>query len=344
MSTQELGVLGLGGSALGAVLGTPLVWPRAARSWDARLLGVLLLSASALAALISARLAGLVAPAAPVEHAINLLGFAALPVVVLYTRRAAADPAGLRDAWLWGPAVAYVAVACGRGLLGQDTRVPFVWLLPAVLSFTVLSAVPLRRPTRVTGLLVQPGWIVGFLVVLNAAQIVRLTFGRLSPVGAAVPLAISGAFVTLVAFIAWKTADAPSREGPQAVAKYSRSGLDAGEAHEFLTRIDATLSRDRLFARPDLTLATLASAAGCTPHRLSEALNRFGGTSFRDLIQRRRVDDAKAQLEEPESERFTIEGVGVSAGFRSRSAFYEAFRRYEGMTPAEYRASRRRRA
>jgi AraC-like DNA-binding protein len=343
MSAQELAVLGLGGSALGAVLGTPLVWPRATRSWDARLLGVMLLSTSALAALISARLAGLVAPVALVEHAINLLGLSALPVVVLYTRRAAADLVGLRDAaWLWGPAVAYFTAACGRGLLGQDTRVPFAWLLPAVLAFTVLSALPLQRPTRVNGVLVQPGWVVGFLIVLNAAQIVRLTLGHLAPVRAVVPLAISGAFVTLVAFIAWKMANVPGGDSTPAAAKYSRSGLDADEAREFLARIEATLARDRLFARPDLTLATLASVVGCTPHQLSEALNRFGGTSFRDLVQRRRVDDVKAQLDEPDSERFTIEGVGVAAGFRSRSAFYEAFRRLEGMTPAEYRASRRR--
>jgi AraC-like DNA-binding protein len=50
----------------------------------------------------------------------------------------------------------------------------------------------------------------------------------------------------------------------------------------------------------------------------------------------------KAQLLDPASERFTIEGIGASAGFGSRSALYAAFRRFEGMTPTAFRASHQR--
>jgi AraC-like DNA-binding protein len=96
-----------------------------------------------------------------------------------------------------------------------------------------------------------------------------------------------------------------------------------------------------LFARADLTLADLAAAVGCSPHQASEALNRYGGVSFHDLINQRRVDDVKAQLADPASDRFTIEGIGASAGFGSRSALYAAFRRLEGTTPTAYRAARR---
>jgi AraC-like DNA-binding protein len=98
----------------------------------------------------------------------------------------------------------------------------------------------------------------------------------------------------------------------------------------------------RLFARADLTLAQLASAAGSTPHQVSEVLNRYSRVTFHDLINRRRVDDVKAQLLDPASERFTIEGIGSCAGFGSRSALYAAFRRFEGMTPTAFRHDRRR--
>jgi hypothetical protein len=76
---------------------------------------------------------------------------------------------------------------------------------------------------------------------------------------------------------------------------------------------------------------------GCTPHQLSEVLNRHARITFHELLNRRRVADVKAQLLAPEANRYTIEGIGASAGFGSRSALHAAFRRLEGKTPVEFR-------
>jgi hypothetical protein len=77
MGAHELAFVGLAGSGLGTALSVPMVWPRARRSPDVRLLGGALLLMSAIAGLISARLAGLAPPSAEVEHAINVLGLCA---------------------------------------------------------------------------------------------------------------------------------------------------------------------------------------------------------------------------------------------------------------------------
>jgi AraC-like DNA-binding protein len=115
--------------------------------------------------------------------------------------------------------------------------------------------------------------------------------------------------------------------------------VDDALAAQLLARIEETLTRERLFARTDLTLPQLAAAVGATSHQVSEVLNRCAGVSFHDLINRRRVEDVKAQLRDPASEGFTIEGIGASAGFGSRSALYAAFRRHEGTTPTAFRSS-----
>jgi AraC-like DNA-binding protein len=52
------------------------------------------------------------------------------------------------------------------------------------------------------------------------------------------------------------------------------------------------------------------------------------------------VEDVKAQLTDPSADRYTVEGIGASAGFGSRSALYAAFRRLEGVTPTEVRRRR----
>jgi AraC-like DNA-binding protein len=351
MGVQELAVVGLVGSGVGAALGLPMVWPRPRGTSDPRLLGAAMLLVSAVAALISARLAGLVPASELVGHGINLGGLTAFPMAVVYTRHATGSPN--RCAWtLWLPAGVYLAVAGVRAALGLDTSVPFIWLLPVVLTFTAMSAATLwRRTGRPATALVPPEWVVGFLVVVNVAQIIRMDFGHVPAIRALVPLVFTAGFVAMVAFVAWRTVaarletpiDAGVVERP-AVARYERSALDEASARALLARLDDVLTRERLFARPELTLGQLADAAGSTPHLVSEALNRFGGTSFRELVTCRRVDDVKAQLRAPDSDRYTIEGIGAAAGFRSRSALYDAFHRREGMTPTAFRAAVRRTA
>jgi AraC-like DNA-binding protein len=262
---------------------------------------------------------------------------------VLYARRATA-PSGswCSTSILWLPAGGYVAWLALAEAVGARARVPFVWMLPVILGFTAVTVATAARPACDTGLL-SPRWLSGFLVAVNAAQVIRLLFGHVEPVRALVPLVLSSGFVALVSHVAWLAATRRQAAQSSDSARYDRSTLDAARAGALLARVDTALTEGRLFVRQELTLGQLAEAAGCTPHQLSEALNRHGRTSFRDLLQRRRVEEAKALLLEADSERFTIEGIGVSAGFRSRSALYTAFRRLEGITPVEYRAARRKR-
>ena len=334
MGAHELALMGLAGSSVGTALSVPMVWPRAERPLDVRLLGGALLLMSAVAALISARLAGLAPASAEVGHAINVLGLFTFPLLVLYTRHATGARVSRSDAAWWTPAGAYAGLVAIRGI---EESVPFAWMLPVVCGFTAVSVATLwmRRDRRHT--LIPAEAVVAFVVLLNAAQIVRMEFGHVPVVRALVPLVISAGFIAMAAFATWRAA--AIRQEPEAAPRYERSGLDEAIAPELLARIEAALTRDRLFARADLTLAQLAAAASASPHQVSEALNRYAGVSFNDLVNRRRVEDVKAQLLDPASDRFTIEGVGASAGFGSRSALYAAFKRFEGQTPTSFRAA-----
>ncbi|MEZ5291201.1 MAG: AraC family transcriptional regulator [Vicinamibacterales bacterium] len=358
MGAYELALVGLVGSGVGAALGAPLLWAGPRRG-DVRLLGGALLVTAAVAALISARLAGLVPASAAVGHAVNVLGLVAMPLGVAYVRLAAGRRRPMHPALL-APLAAYAVAAAIRGALTGASGVPFAWLLPVVLGLTGVAALTVRRGAARRAGLVPAEWVVGFMALLNVAQIARMDLGHLPLVRAIVPLVVLGGVVALAAFVTWRQAtssheppwagghpgDPDPRTDPVAIdrpaaepapPRYERSALDDGSAADLRARVDRALEADRLFARPDLTLARLASAAGSTPHLVSEVLNRFGGTSFRDVVTRRRVDDVKAQLGDPASDRFTIEGIGASAGFRSRSALYDAFRRCEGTTPTAYR-------
>ncbi len=355
MGAYELAFIGLAGSGVGTALGVPMVWPRSNRPFDVRLLGSAALFMSAAAALISARLAGLAPASAATEHTINLLGLCTFPLLVMYARHAVQAPITHAQAAWWAPAVVYGTAIAVRAAAGSSTRVPFAWLAPIVCSFTIAAAITLWRHRHQRRPVVVPAAaVVGFVALLNAAQLVRMEFGYIAVVRALVPLVMSVGFLAMAGYAAWRVS--PGRgagplsrgAGPLGPASspspitrphvpYERSGLEEEAARQLLARVEQALGRDRMYARTDLTLAHLAAAVDATPHQLSEALNRFAGASFADVVNRRRVDDVKAQLLDPANDRFTIEGIGASAGFGSRSALYTAFRRLEGMTPTEFR-------
>lgn len=363
MGMHELAVAGLVGSGLGALLGAPLVWPRVDRRTDLTAFGAATVLLAFIAGLISARLAGLVPGSVWVSHAINLAGLAAFECALLYVRTAsgAARPAATR---IMTPLVIYGCLAAISARLGHGSSVPFSWLLPLVLSYTATGMWLLRRrSTSIDRSFVPPEWVVGFMALVNVAQITRMDLAHVPQMRAVVPLVMLLGFAAIAVLVSFRVARTlapvpagllPSlgppvaagsdsgADGALASAGYTRSGLDDRAARELLQRIEQTLDRDRLFARPDLSLTALARAVHSTPHLVSEALNRVGGTSFREVVTRRRVADVKAQLEDAASDRYTIEGIGTSAGFGSRSALYEAFKRWEGTTPTAYRDTRRR--
>jgi AraC-like DNA-binding protein len=315
-------------------------------------MGGWLLTASALAGIISARLIGLLPTTAAVEHAVNLLGFSAYPLLYLCLREQSGRPTRFSEGWwLWLPASVYVAVLATRAALNTGTRVPFVWVLPALLAFTALCVVTVcRRDRRPSDDIVPAAGIVLFLLALNVAQIVRMLFGHVPLVPALVPIVMTGGFVAIVGLVVWRALNSviPAHSivgsgvtDAAATPRYGRSGLDAAAAATLFADIERALAERRLFADPHLTLARLAEAVGATSHLVSEALNRHARTGFHELVNRHRVADVKAQLIHPDADRFTIEGIGATAGFGSRSALYAAFKRHEGMTPAEFRARAR---
>ncbi len=348
MGTLEFAVIGLAGSGIGAALGLPLLWPRSTQAPGtavlARLMGGWLLAVSLVVAIISARVIGLLPGSAAAEHAVNILGLSSFPLLYMYVYRQTRPSAPQRRMWwLWLPAAAYATLIVIRASLGTDTRVPFAWMLPVLLAFTLGCAwLVARREDQAPAGIIPAEWLVGFLVVLNAAQIVRMLFGHVAPVPALVPFVITLEFVALVGVVAWRAAGSrPPTPDVVLPPRYEKSGLDADAGRALLDRVERALSNGRLFADPGLTLSGLAASVDSTPHQVSEVLNRYGNVTFHELLNRQRVDDVKMQLRDPSADAYTIEGIGASAGFGSRSALYAAFRRLEGMTPAEFRAQRK---
>lgn len=93
---------------------------------------------------------------------------------------------------------------------------------------------------------------------------------------------------------------------------------------------------DKEYKNPELTLKILADKLNSPSYLVSQTINLFYKKSFFDLINERRVQDAKERLmASPLPDK--IETIAYDAGFNSRAAFYRAYKKYTGETPGENR-------
>lgn len=118
----------------------------------------------------------------------------------------------------------------------------------------------------------------------------------------------------------------PHRSGGQ--AQYARPGpRPSGPLAPVLDWLDAHLTEP-------LTLAGVAAQAHMSPRTLERRFRDETGDSLAAWIARRRVERARALLEDS---RLTVTQVAHAAGFGSTEAMRRHFHSYTGTTPRSYR-------
>ena len=119
--------------------------------------------------------------------------------------------------------------------------------------------------------------------------------------------------------------------------KYAKSGLCEERLTEYRARLEHAMTVERLYLRSDLTLPKLAGIVDCSVNHMSQVINSGVGLSFFDYLNRYRVEHAKELLAGSGSRNGAVLNVAFAVGFNSNSAFYAAFKKYVGETPAQYR-------
>jgi AraC-like DNA-binding protein len=122
--------------------------------------------------------------------------------------------------------------------------------------------------------------------------------------------------------------------------KYAKSGLSTAQLNEFKNRLETLMQSEKAFLGSDLTLPKLAAVVDCSVNHLSQVINSGFGMSFFDYLNKHRIQHAKKLLSEYNGYNSAILNVAFASGFNSNSAFYAAFKKCIGQTPAQYRRAR----
>jgi AraC-like DNA-binding protein len=134
--------------------------------------------------------------------------------------------------------------------------------------------------------------------------------------------------------------DASLSDPPQQIGKYAKSGLSEAQFAACKERLEEAMCAEQVYLRSDLTLPKLAHLVDCSVNHLSQVINAGFGKNFFDYMNRYRVEHAKELLVNQDGNGGAVLNIAFAVGFNSNSAFYAAFKKYVGLTPAQYRRAK----
>ncbi|MCB0745157.1 MAG: AraC family transcriptional regulator [Ignavibacteriae bacterium] len=105
------------------------------------------------------------------------------------------------------------------------------------------------------------------------------------------------------------------------------------------TKLDELMSDKKMYLNEELTLRNLSSALKVNDKKLSILLNQFLNTSFYDYVNTLRIHEVKRKMKSAEFDNYSLFGIAMESGFKSKSTFHRFFKKTVGCTPAEYKKS-----
>ncbi len=106
---------------------------------------------------------------------------------------------------------------------------------------------------------------------------------------------------------------------------------------EIMSQIESLMQETKQYRDQELSIYNLSKELEINKTYLSYVINEKKGQNFSSFINHYRINEAKILLHDKEMENYTIEGIANTVGFNSKSSFNAAFKKYEGMTPSEYK-------
>jgi AraC-like DNA-binding protein len=105
-----------------------------------------------------------------------------------------------------------------------------------------------------------------------------------------------------------------------------------------LRQLEHLMTVERVYRQESLSIGLLAVKLGMLEHRLRTLINQeLGHRNFNAFLNRYRIDEAKAALQDPDQIDVPVLTIALDAGFRSITPFNRAFKADTGMTPTEFR-------
>ena len=117
--------------------------------------------------------------------------------------------------------------------------------------------------------------------------------------------------------------------------KYDTSGLQTNH-QEIFRSIQTYFNQEKYFLQTDASLKDLSEKLNQPANYISQSINQEAQQNFNEFLNTYRIKEVKTRLGHADYANLNIVGIGQSVGFKSKSAFYAAFRKQTNMTPSQF--------
>ena len=114
------------------------------------------------------------------------------------------------------------------------------------------------------------------------------------------------------------------------------SSVSSRTAVRIIDELELLIS-NKFFLNPDINLYTLSKILDTNTSYLSKVINEYLGKNFSEFLKELRINEAIIRIGESKlMTKYSMEGFAHELGFKSKSSFNVAFKKYTGITPSEF--------
>jgi len=117
-------------------------------------------------------------------------------------------------------------------------------------------------------------------------------------------------------------------------SKYITSKLTDEQKEEIADQINNLFEVTKIYLNPDCSISLLEKELETNKTYISQVINEKFEHNFKTILKEYRIKEATILLIKPENKNLTIEGISRMVGFKSKSAFNNAFKSITGVTPS----------
>ena len=103
-----------------------------------------------------------------------------------------------------------------------------------------------------------------------------------------------------------------------------------------MDKIKEFVEKNKFYLLNTASLKNLSEELNSSSNYISQIINTSTGLNFNDFINQYRVEASKIRLTDSKYSHLTIEAIGNSVGFNSKSTFYSAFKKHVAMSPKAF--------
>lgn len=116
-----------------------------------------------------------------------------------------------------------------------------------------------------------------------------------------------------------------------------KKGISISDDNSYYKEICLLMEEEKRYRNPEIKLGTLSEEINISANYLSQVINALSGYNFSDFVNSYRIKEVKLKLSHPAFVEYPVLSIGLEAGFNSKSAFYNSFKKHTGMSPTVFR-------